>query len=662
MKYRAEIDGLRGLSIVAVIFFHAGFEFFSGGFVGVDVFFVISGYLITIILIEDIEKKRFSIVDFYERRARRILPALYFVLLASLIISVLIMSPQQLKDFGQSLVVVPIFLSNLFFLLKADYWAQSSEFIPLLHTWSLAVEEQYYIFFPIFLALAWRFGNKRVFWVIAMMIAVSFLISEWGCRNRPSANFYLAPARAWELFAGSLAALITKKQGVKQNNFLASLGLAAIIFSIFVYDESTPFPSVYALLPVLGVVLLVLYAEKKTIAARMLSTKAIVGIGLISYSAYLWHQPFLAFYRVLQDEIEIKLYDSILITVLVLFTAFLSFKYIERPFRDKNKYSSKTVLYFSIVPLIGFIVAGLYLHKSEGLKELKMSRVPSQTAEHLNLIDLEKNKRAELWANLLVDAEAPFSNLAKTKTLFIGDSVSEDLYVVSVNSKKIQSVIESRRLPFDDECAKHISTGGLEVNHNNKLCKYSIYEYLESDLFRRADVIVIAAAWNSNSQYLSGLLEHPLLLDKRVVLYQTHAFLDISSIIYSLRDSYDDLDKMQRFIFNNKRSRTIFANQVIEDIGRAKNIPFINSFNAFCDTSQKKCKLFNIEKQPYIVDQSHLSVTGVVFFEKWLSAALVKVLNSSERLAGDAATIKSQAITSESCCKNEHKGLFYITF
>ena len=138
---------------------------------------------------------------------------------------------------------------------------------------SLAVEEQYYLLFPIFLILAWRFGKNRVFWMIVVMAAISLLLSEWGWRNKATANFYLAPTRAWELFAGSIAAFVVHKQGVKKNNFLATLGLAAIVFSIFFYDENTPFPSVYALAPVLGVVFLVLYADKETIAAKLLSIK-----------------------------------------------------------------------------------------------------------------------------------------------------------------------------------------------------------------------------------------------------------------------------------------------------------------------------------------------------------------------------------------------------
>lgn len=364
MKYRAEIDGLRALAVVPVILFHAGFELFSGGFVGVDVFFVISGYLITTILIEDIENKRFSIVNFYERRARRILPALFFVMLVCIPFAWMWMLPNQMKDFSQSLVAVSLFASNILFWRESGYFAADAEEKPLLHTWSLAVEEQYYVLFPIFLILAWRFGKNRVFWMIVVMAAISVLLSEWGWRNKASANFYLAPTRAWELFAGSIAAFIVQKQGVRKNNLLATCGLAAIIFSIFFYDETTPFPSVYALVPILGVVLLVLYADKATFAAKLLSMRGIVGIGLISYSAYLWHQPLFAFARIrLLDPPTSTL--MLFLSMSSLLVAYFSWKYVEKPFRCKE-FSRKNIFAISVFGLLVFSAIGLSGHKTNG--------------------------------------------------------------------------------------------------------------------------------------------------------------------------------------------------------------------------------------------------------------------------------------------------------
>ena len=368
MKYRAEIDGLRALAVVPVILFHAGFELFSGGFVGVDVFFVISGYLITTILIEDLENQRFSLVNFYERRARRILPALFFVMFVCIPFAWMWMLPSQMKDFSQSLVAVSLFASNILFWKESGYFDAAAEEKPLLHTWSLAVEEQYYVLFPIFLFLAWRYGKNRLFWMIVAMAAFSLLLSEWGWRNKATANFYLAPTRAWELFAGSIAAFIVQKNGVRKNNFLALLGLAAITFSIFAYDESTPFPSVYALVPVLGVVLLILYADKETLVAKLLSTKMFVGIGLISYSAYLWHQPLLAFARIKSqnefNELSITLMPILLIASLLL--AYLSWKYVETPFRNKTNISRNNILILSALGIFLFSTFGFIGHKENG--------------------------------------------------------------------------------------------------------------------------------------------------------------------------------------------------------------------------------------------------------------------------------------------------------
>jgi len=365
LKYRAEIDGLRALAVVPVILFHAGLELFSGGFVGVDVFFVISGYLITTILIEDIENKRLSIVNFYERRARRILPALFLVMTVCIPFAWLWMSPNQMKDFSQSLVAVSLFSSNILFWRESGYFDAAAEEKPLLHTWSLAVEEQYYVLFPIFLILAWRFGKNRVFWMIVVIAAISLLLSEWGWRNKATANFYLAPTRSWELFAGSIAAFIVQKQGVQKNNLLATLGLAAIIFSILFYDKNIPFPSVYTLMPVLGVVLLVLFAEKETIAAKLLGTKVFVGLGLISYSAYLWHQPLFAFARI-RMETHPPLKWMLLLSVVSLFLAFFSWKYVETPFRKKNIFQKRKLFLISIFGILSLSIAGLLGHYTNG--------------------------------------------------------------------------------------------------------------------------------------------------------------------------------------------------------------------------------------------------------------------------------------------------------
>ena len=250
MHYRSEIDGLRAVAVAPVILFHAGFEMFSAGFVGVDVFFVISGYLITSIILNDRAQGTFSLLKFYERRARRILPALFFVMICCVPFAWLWMLPNQFKSFSQSLLAVPVFVSNVLFLFQSGYFAQASEEKPLLHTWSLAVEEQYYVLFPLFILLFWRIGRLRLAVLISVVAAVSLALAEWGWRNQPSANFYLAPTRAWELLAGSLCAFYLFGRDPKSSNALAVVGFGLIMFSVFAFSPATPFPSLYAVLPV----------------------------------------------------------------------------------------------------------------------------------------------------------------------------------------------------------------------------------------------------------------------------------------------------------------------------------------------------------------------------------------------------------------------------
>lgn len=367
MKYRAEIDGLRALAVVPVILFHAGFDLFSGGFVGVDVFFVISGYLITTILISDIEKNKFRLMNFYERRARRILPVLFFVMLACVPFSWLLMVPSQMEDFSQSLIAVSLFASNFLFWSESDYFAPAAEEKPLLHTWSLAVEEQYYFLFPIFLLLTWRYGKSRVFWLIAFLSLASLALSEWSWPNTPTANFYLAPTRAWELLAGSMSAFIVQRVGINKNNIMSFIGLCAILLTVFLYDKSTPFPSLYALPTVLGVVLIILFADKDTLVAKLLSTRVMVGIGLISYSAYLWHQPLFAFARIHAQETPSSTYMLIL-SAASIGLAILSWKFIETPFRDRTLVSKKRILLITPVFLLLPLSLGLVGHASNGFE------------------------------------------------------------------------------------------------------------------------------------------------------------------------------------------------------------------------------------------------------------------------------------------------------
>ena len=254
LQYRPDIDGLRALAVMVVILFHADIPGFSGGFVGVDIFFVISGFLITSIILKEINADNFSISRFYERRVRRIFPALFFVLAFTLIASYIIFYYKDFEAFGESLIATTLFASNILFWSQSGYFDTVATTKPLLHTWSLAVEEQFYIFFPLLLVAINRVSKSRYFgWLLCISLC-SFFASIYGIYNHPVATFYLVPTRAWELLFGSLFAIgvIPELQSNFHRNILSILGLGFIAFSVFVYTELTLFPGVAALAPVMG--------------------------------------------------------------------------------------------------------------------------------------------------------------------------------------------------------------------------------------------------------------------------------------------------------------------------------------------------------------------------------------------------------------------------
>ena len=442
MKYRPEIDGLRALAVLPVILFHSGFEWFGGGFVGVDIFFVISGYLITLILIEDINNKRFSITSFYERRARRILPALFFVMIVCIPFAWMWMLPDALENFGQSLVSTSLFSNNFLLMQTAGYWDLASEYKPLLHTWSLAVEEQYYILFPIFLMLAWPFGKKKVFWLVLFIAVFSFIFSEFGWRKGSYSHFYNPISRVWELLAGSIAAFVIFQKKIQNNNGLALIGLIAILYSIFRFNEKMTFPSALTLIPVLGSVLIIIFADHRTFTAKILSTRALVSIGLISYSLYLWHQPILAFARIYKQDPYSEL-DAFVFLFLSIFLSFLTWKYVETPFRVKSYLSSLRVLSISAFMIIFFISIGLYFHISNGVP----SRIFTNDAYQRSTHEFEVS-------DLLITAEYQNLEFQNDKhVLIVGDSFAYDIaYLFAHHKPSIKYTVESFEDPLESIC------------------------------------------------------------------------------------------------------------------------------------------------------------------------------------------------------------------
>ncbi|GAB3108503.1 acyltransferase family protein [Pseudomaricurvus hydrocarbonicus] len=354
-----------------MLFFHGGLFGVTGGYVGVDVFFVISGYLITSILINEIEGGQFSILSFYERRARRILPALAVVLIAATIAAVVFMPSDFLKDYSKSLVSVVTFSSNVYFYLTNGYFSTAADEKPLLHTWSLAVEEQYYIFFPVLLSLLWFMGRKNLILFIFSVAILSLLFAQYqSSQQMVDANFYLIFSRAWELFFGALVALVGVQRlsiGSASREILGGLGLVLIFYSILFFDKHTPFPSVYTLIPVLGTMLIISFSNSTTLIGKLLSHRLLVGIGLISYSLYLWHQPIFAFLR-MKTVGEPGQYLFMLAIVAAIILSAFTYHYVEKPFRNRNAISRKKIFQLSSATIGVFLMMGLSGYYWDGFK------------------------------------------------------------------------------------------------------------------------------------------------------------------------------------------------------------------------------------------------------------------------------------------------------
>ena len=379
MNYRKEIDGLRAFAVIPVILYHAGFEWLSGGYVGVDIFFVISGYLITTIILREQHAGTFTISNFYERRARRILPALFFIILICLPFAWLWLLPFELIDFGKSMIAVTAFSSNILFWQESDYFSAGAELIPLLHTWSLAVEEQFYVIFPLFMMFFWSLGKRWLVVIISFIGLFSLGLTEWGWRYFPEANFYLIPTRAWELMIGALTAFYLfyraesrvklkappKAQGII-NQLASILGFALIIASIFLLDRDIPFPSLYALAPTVGTALIIVFTTTDTWVYQILSQRLFVGIGLISYSAYLWHQPLFVFTRIMSSE-EPSLWLLGLLIIVTFLLAYLSWRFVEMPFRNKRRFNRKQIFTVSLIGSLIITGIGIVFIATDGL-------------------------------------------------------------------------------------------------------------------------------------------------------------------------------------------------------------------------------------------------------------------------------------------------------
>lgn len=619
MRYRAEIDGLRAVAVLPVILFHAGFQSFSGGYVGVDVFFVISGYLITSIILIEKQAGTFDLVTFYERRVRRILPALFFVMAVCIPFAWLWLTPNNFRYFSQSVFSVTVFLSNVYFWLRSGYFDLASEFKPLLHTWSLAVEEQYYLVFPLFILLMWKLGRRWIVGLLVVFFGASLALAEWGAYNKPTATFFLAPMRAWELALGSFTAFyFTGRWSPTISNnahqILSATGIFLIAFAVFTFGKNTPFPGFYALVPTLGTVLIILFATPATIVGTVLGSRAFVGIGLISYSAYLWHQPLLAFARNrFGADLNVTLLAGLCLAALGL--AYLSWRFIERPFRNRDRIARKNLFILAFCCTVAFGLFGAAIHlqtiatiaalqQKEGwVFKLDYGKIQKETASIITPL-----------AKQNINGTFPADAADKVKILILGDSIADDLVVAAKLSKRVRSKFSIMHLNYDDACFSTDRPFHCEQARSN---------YSQSRLPGDADFIILNVGFDRYTELDRFLAENESFKSKlHVILPAT--FNDPTSLRYrgSSLPPRTDRAALAKIYAQNKFETQITVNANLAHFLKERGVNYSDGYAMHCENVQSSCALVDGSGDILMFDGLHKTKVGLQYFsdrvERWL--------------------------------------------
>ena len=631
LTYRPEIDGLRAIAVGAVILYHAqisifGHKPFSGGFIGVDIFFVISGYLITsIILKELIITNSFSFKHFYERRVRRILPALLFVMLVSLPFAWLYFLPSSFVDFSKSILYSLGFSSNFYFHYSGqEYGAQSGLLKPFLHTWSLSVEEQFYILFPIVLLVTFKYFRKYLIHILILGFIISLGLAEWTSRNYPSVSFYFLHTRMWELLAGSILAYFEITLGHRSKNktlnlILPSIGLFLIGYSILFFNLNSEYLSIYTSVPIIGVCFIIWFSSKDELITKILSTKLFVGIGLISYSLYLWHYPIFAYYNIIffYDK---NYYHLFIILFLIFFLSIISYYYVEKYFRNQQiKFKSYLILIIIFLFLIFINYETIrhsgYEKKFYTFKNNKNYQLDTKLKEKNYEYFFSKNHKFEYYDK-------------RKKALIIGNSHGHDLLKI-LSQSNLNNIIHFTR--FKDNGMQvfeffYILQDKIDLISNKEVKQRLnkdkiIKKYMESDL------IIISSRYSDlDIQILNKLIERIIIDGKKVVIFDrrlkqksrtVHGLNELDYFVF-VNKKFPNQNELQQIenkmflIFEESKD----INLKIKEISEKTKVFLVKSEEIFCNYFLKSCKSITDEGYKIYYDTEHITKEGVNFFSK----------------------------------------------
>jgi len=655
ITYRPEIDGLRAVAVGVVILYHAriylsGQQLFKGGFIGVDVFFVISGYLITsIILKELLTKGSFSFMYFYERRIRRILPALLFVMLVVFPAAWMYILPYDIEDFSKSILYSIGFSSNFYFHYSGlEYDAPIALFKPFLHTWSLSVEEQYYILFPIVLIISFKYFRKYIIHILIIGFTVSLGLADYISRNHSSISFYLLHTRMWELLAGSILSYFELTLGGRSKNkilnlILPSVGLVLIGHSIIFFNDKMFHPSLYTLSPVIGVCLIIWFSNKNEIVTKILSTKLFVGIGLISYSLYLWHYPIFAFARITNFTNE-NIFKEFSLLLFILILSIISYFFIEKNFRNK-KYNFKKLAVVILSSIIFLISINYYVLKEDGVKK-RFSKIFQVKLKERNVNFFQKDnlQKIILIGDSHSDSLAYNLNNKAIKNNFSLYRFHTEMYLtdfdlVNRDTKRIKDGFNESNEKIDQFLKKNSdltiifhqrwSLYSEETRFNNKEGYKENHKKTSNDLIDPLYFYYLEPVNNRSISKKERQIEFRKGLVSQInqIINQGHKLILIYpvpemgfNVLKLLREKlYKDrlsLNQNPYPIFTGsyevfkKRNKLIFE---ILDSVQSSNIYRIYPHKFFCDTVIKDRCVANDNENIFYYDDDHLSILGANF-------------------------------------------------
>lgn len=611
LHYRPDIDGLRAIAVLSVLAYHFRISAFRGGFVGVDVFFVVSGFLISAVILQDIDAGTFSIAGFYERRVRRILPAFLGLLIGTVIIAYFCFLPAELISFIKSQLAALFSVSNFFFWKQSGYFSAPVETKPLVHTWSLAVEEQFYVFLPIFLYLGHRYFRTKVRVAVLLIAVVSFAISAVGAFRWPDATFYLPHTRAWELLLGVLITLgvFPAMRTPLTRNVAALAGLALICVAVFGFTAYTPFPGLAALPPCFGAALIIVAGQTgDSLVGRMLSLRPAVFVGLISYSLYLWHWPVIVFQNMeslLVSPVSVRMIK--LACIIVSFAlATISWKFIELPFRGKHKLLTRgEVFRFAAAAAAVVSAIGLTTLASRGFP----ARYPEKAIQVASYLDYDSASYFR-EGTCFISSENKFSDYdyarclqqdpSKKNVLLFGDSHAAQLWYGFSTTLPGVNFMQATAAG----CKPTLEQPLIVAAACSHLMNYVFADYLAT---HHVDRLLIEAHWRAEDLApLAATLDWLKQRNVSVVLFGPMVQYDTALprlLAFSIRGNDPAIPSQHRIDL-----RKLDADMAA--MAHARDFDYVSFYQSLCD--RQSCTERSADGAPLVYDYGHLTKEGSV--------------------------------------------------